>query len=103
MHAAAVRQLKMPDARRPQASEIHEHKKRPRIAAMLTQITSFEASAGVIFSTITNSVTIHNASPTPPVCVRPVRQPAIMLRGYLNSSTQRVRSTRGVTAGRLIV
>ena len=103
MKNAAVRQLKMPEARRPQASEIHEQKNRPAIAEMLIQITSFEASGGVIFSTMTNSVTCHKASATPPVWVSPVRQPAMMLRGYLNSSSQRVRSTGGGTAGNVIV
>src|SRR6185503_11092913 len=95
MKNAAVRQLKMPEARRPQASEIQEQKKRPRIAEMLTQITSLEASGGVMLSTWASSVTCHSASATPPVCVKPVRQPAMMLRGYRNSSTQRVRSTGG--------
>src|SRR5579862_1798899 len=102
MKNAAVRQLKMPEARRPQASEIHEQKKRPAIAAKLIQITSLEASGGVILSTITNSVTCHKASATPPVCVKPVRQPAMMLRGYLNSSSQRVRVTGGGTDGNVI-
>jgi len=57
----------MPEARRPQASEIHEEKNRPTIATTLIQITSLEASGGVILSTITNSVTCHKASATPPV------------------------------------
>jgi len=81
MKVAAVRQLKMPEARRPQASEIHEQKKRPMIAEMLIQMTSFDASGGVMFRTIASSVTCHSASATPPVCVNPVRQPAMMLRG----------------------
>src|SRR5918912_1518836 len=79
MKNAAVRQLKMPEARRPQASEIHEQKKRPRIAETLTQMTSLEASGGVMFRTIASSVTCHNASATPPVCVSPVKQPARFL------------------------
>ena len=56
-----------------------------------------------MFSTMTNSVTSHSASATPPVWVSPVRQPAMMLRGYLNSSIQRVFSTGGGTAGSGIV
>src|SRR5665213_803728 len=99
MVAAAIRQLRIPDIRRPIASEIHEQKNRPAIADMLTQITSLDASGGVIFSTITNRVTIHSDSATPPVCVSPVRQPATMLRGYLNSSSQRVCSTSGSSVG----
>ena len=81
MKTAAVRQLKMPEARRPHASEIHEQKKRPAIAETLTQMTSLEASGGVMLRTMASSVTCHNARATPPVCVRPVRQPAMMLRG----------------------
>src|SRR5689334_17429226 len=102
MKSAAVRQLKMPDARRPHASDIHEQKKRPAIADRLTQITNFDASGGVILSTITRSVTNHKASATPPVWVSPVRQPATMLRGYLKISSQRVFSTAGGTAGNAI-
>src|SRR5690242_19314772 len=101
MKNAAVRQLKIPEARRPHASDIHEQKKRPAIADRLIQITSLEASGGVIWSTITNKVTCHRANATPPVWVRPVRQPAMMLRGYLKSSSQRVRSTGGATAGKV--
>src|SRR6516225_9557871 len=93
MNNAAVRQVKMPEARRPQASDIHEAKKRPRIANMLTQMTSLDASGGVTLSTITSKVTNHRASATPPVWVSPVRQPAMMLRGYLKISSQRVCST----------
>ena len=85
----------MPEARRPHASDIHEAKKRPAIATTLIQITSLDASGGVILSTITNSVTCHKASATPPVWVSPVRQPATMLRGYLKISSQRVCSTTG--------
>ena len=103
MSTAEIRQVNAPDARRPNASEIHEQKKRPAIAEMLTQMASFDASAGVTCSTITNSVTIQSASATPPVWVRPVRQPATRLRGYLNSSSQRVCSTTGATAGNVIV
>src|SRR5579862_6260372 len=99
MNSAETRQLTMPEIRRPQASEIHEQKNRPAIAEMLTQITSFDASAGVILSTMTNSVTIHSDSATPPVCVSPVKHPAMMLRGYLKSSTQRVCWMGGATAG----
>ena len=43
---ADMTQLKTPDARRPQASEIHEQKNRPSDRRDATQITSFEASAG---------------------------------------------------------
>src|SRR5512136_192029 len=93
----------MPDARRPNASDIHEQQNRPAIADRLNQITSFEASGGVIFSTMTNSVTIHSDSATPPVWVKPVRQPAMMLRGYLKSSIHRVCSIGGRTEGNLIV
>ncbi len=50
-------------------------------------------------STMTNSAICHNASATPPVWVSPVRQPATMLRGYLNSSIQRVFSTGGRLVG----
>src|SRR5580693_925382 len=103
MKNAAIRQLTIPEARRPIASEIHEQKNRPAIADRLNQITSLEASGGEIFSTITNKVTIHSDSATPPVCVSPVRQPATMLRGYLKSSSHRVCSTAGSTAGSVIV
>src|SRR6478672_3230807 len=99
MKKAAVRQLKMPEARRPHASDSHEQRNRPAIAARLIQITSLDACGGVMFSTVASSVTCQSASATPPVCVRPVKQPATMLRGYLNSSIQRVRSTGGGTAG----
>ena len=103
MNSAATKQLTMPEVRRPHASEIHEHKNRPAIAIRLTQITNFDASAGVIFSTMTNKVTNHRASATPPVWVSPVRQPAIMLRGYLKISSQRVCSMVGGTAGNAIL
>src|SRR5277367_4897617 len=102
MNSAAIRQLTTPEVRRPHASEIHEQKNRPAIAMRLTQITNFDASAGVIFSTMTNRVTNHKASATPPVWVSPVRQPAIILRGYLKISSQRVRSISGGTAGNAI-
>src|SRR5579872_4821710 len=102
MNPAATRQEKMPEARRPIASEIHEQKNRPAIDDRLKKITSLEASGGVIFSTMTNRVTIHSDSATPPVWVRPVRQPATMLRGYLKSSSQRVCSTGGSTSGRVM-
>src|ERR1700720_741360 len=95
MKSAAVRQLKMPEARRPQASEIHEQRKRPAIADRLSQITNLDASGAVILSTMTNSVTCQRASPTPPVWVSPVKQPATMLRGYLKISSQRTYSTAG--------
>src|ERR1700678_726082 len=98
MKRAATKQLKMPEARRPHASEIHEQKNRPAIAEMLTQITSFDASGGVTLSTMTNSVTIHSERATPPVWVRPVRQPAMMLRGYLKISSHFVCSTGGRVA-----
>jgi hypothetical protein len=49
---------------------------------MLIQMTSWEASAGEIFSTMISSVTSNKASATPPVWVNPDRQPAMMLRGY---------------------
>src|SRR5579864_272928 len=100
MNSAATRQLSTPEARRPIASEIHEQKKRPATAARLTHIANRDAPGGVTPSTITNNVTIHRASATPPVWVRPVRQPAIRLRGYLNSSSQRVCSAAGAAAGR---
>ena len=100
MNSAAVMQLNTPAGRRPHASEIHEHKNRPAIAATAIQIPSLEASAGVICSTITSNVTCHSASPTPPVWLRPVSAPAKMLRGYLNSSVQRVCSTVGAAAGK---
>src|ERR1700684_404734 len=93
----------IPEARRPIASDIHEQQNRPAIEEMLNQITSLEASGGVIFSTITNSVTIHSDSATPPVWVRPVKQPATMLRGYLNSSSQRVCSIGGRTSGSVML
>ena len=102
MKNAAIRQEKMPEARRPHASDIHEAKKRPAIATTLIQITSLDASGGVILSTITSRVTSHKASATPPVWVSPVRQPATMLRGYLKISSQRVCSTTGGTAGNAI-
>src|SRR5438067_1770034 len=102
MNNAALRQLKTPEARRPHASEIHEHKNRPAIADTLSQTTNLEASGAVIFSTMTNKVTCHKASPTPPVWVNPVRQPATMLRGYLKISSQRVCSTAGSVAGNVI-
>src|SRR5689334_1635148 len=102
MNTAAMMQLSTPDARRPIASEIHEQKKRPATAEMLTQIASCDASAGVTCSTITNNVTIHNVKPTPPVCVSPVRQPVMRLRGYLNSSSQRVCSGTGTVSGRVM-
>src|SRR5580700_11464590 len=103
MNNAAITQLTIPEVRRPQASEVHEQKNLPAIATMLTQITSFDASGGVSFNTITNKVTIHSASATPPVWVRPVRHPATMLRGYLNSSSQRVCSIGGNSVGSEIV
>jgi len=99
MNSAAVMQLNTPAGRRPHASEIHEHRNRPAIAATAIQIPSLDASAGVICSTITSRVTCHSASPTPPVWLRPVRAPAKMLRGYLKSSVQRVCSTAGAMAG----
>src|SRR5689334_11497235 len=102
MNNAAIRQVRTPEARRPIASEIQEQKKRPATAARLTQIASFDASGGDTCSTMTNSVTIQRVSPTPPVCVRPVRQPATRLRGYLNSSIHLVCLTTGGTAGREI-
>src|SRR5271169_4493902 len=102
MNSAAIKQAKMPEARRPHASESHEHRNRPAIADRLSQITSLEASGAVIFNTMTNSVTCHNANPTPPVWVSPVRQPATMLRGYLKISSQRVCSIAGGTAGNAI-
>src|SRR5215469_6138131 len=95
MKKAAITEAKIPDARRPQASEIHEQKKRPMIADRLTHTTSFDASGGVMPSTMTNSVTCHSERPTPPVWVSPVRHPAPMLRGYLKISSQRVCSTGG--------
>src|SRR5690242_13128914 len=103
MKKAETRQVVIPAGRRPQASDSQEQKKRPRIAETLTQITSFEACGGLIFSTMTSSVTSHSAKATPPVWVRPVRQPATMLRGYLNNSSQRVRSTGGRIVGNAIV
>ena len=39
MVSAAVRQLNTPPVRRPHASDIHEQKKRPTIAEMLSQTT----------------------------------------------------------------
>src|SRR6516162_11332123 len=103
MHSAAVRQLNTPAGRRPHASEIHEHRNRPAIAATAIQIPSLDASVGVICSTITSRVTCQSASPTPPVWLRPVRAPAKMLRGYLKSSVQRVCSTAAATAGSSIM
>src|SRR5579859_6976891 len=103
MKSAATRQERMPEARRPMASEIHEQKNRPAIAEMLTQITSLEASGGLIFNTMTNRVTIHSERATPPVWVRPVRQPATILRGYLNNSSQRVCSIGGSTSGSVML
>src|SRR5215469_12308242 len=102
MKKAAITEAKIPDARRPQASEIHEQKKRPMIADRLTHTTSLEASGGVMPSTITNSVTCHSDSPTPPVWVNPVRQPAKILRGYLKISSHLVCSTGGSCSGREI-
>src|SRR5215472_18013737 len=90
MHSAAVRQLNTPAGRRHHASDIQEHRNRPAIAARAIQIPNFDASAGVICSTITSRVTCHSANPTPPVWLRPVRAPAKILRGYLKSSVQRV-------------
>jgi hypothetical protein len=78
MKSAALTQLNTPDARRPQAPEIQEQKKRPRIATTLVHIASLEASGGVILSTITNRVTCHKAKATPPVWVSPVREPAMI-------------------------
>src|SRR5215469_11997818 len=103
MKAAATRQERTPDARLPIASEIHEQKNRPAIAEMLTQITSLDASGGLTLRTMTNKVTIQSESATPPVWVRPVRQPATMLRGYLNNSSQRVCSGGGSTSGSVIL
>src|SRR5437773_1292039 len=51
-------------------------KNRPAIAATLTKIIRNAALAGGTLSTITNRVAPQSASPTPPVWVRPVRQPA---------------------------
>src|SRR5271163_5148198 len=99
MNNAAIKQAKMPDARRPHASEIHEQKNRPAIADKLIQITNLDASGALMFSTMTNRATCQRASPTPPVWVNPVRQPATMLRGYLKISSQRVCSIAGSTAG----
>ena len=99
MHTAAVKQLNTPAGRRPHASEIHEHRKRPAIAIRAIQIPSLDASAGETLSTITSRVTVHKPKPTPPVWLRPVRAPAKMLRGYLKSSSQRVCSIVGATAG----
>ena len=66
MHAAAVKQLNTLAGRRPHASEIHEHRNRPAIAATAIQIPSFEASVEVICNTITGRVTCHSArAPAP--------------------------------------
>src|ERR1700752_4481349 len=102
MKNAPVTQLKIPEARRPHASEIHEQKNRPAIAEMLIQMTSFEASAAEIFKTMINSVTSPRPSATPPVWVNPGRQPAMTLRGYLKISSHRVFSMGGSTAGKVI-
>ena len=67
MVSAAVRQLNTPPVRRPHASDIHEQKKRPAIAEMLSQTTRPEATGAVIWRTITSKVTRHSPSPTPPV------------------------------------
>src|ERR1700739_1056243 len=99
MNSAATRQLKMPEARRPHASEIHEQKNRPAIADRLIQITNLDASGALMFRTMTNRATGQSAGPTPPVWVSPVKQPATMLRGYLKISSQRVCSIAGSTAG----
>src|ERR1700720_1708340 len=43
----------------------------------------------------TNSVTCHKRNPVMPVPLRPARQPAATLRGYLNNSRQASGSTGG--------
>ena len=102
MNTPPATQLNTPAPRRPHASEIHEQKNRPAIADRLIQMISLEASGALIFSTMTSRVTSHSASATPPVWVSPVRQPAMMLRGYLKISSQRVFSITGGTAGNAI-
>ena len=102
MNTPPATQLNRPEARRPHASEIHEQKNRPAIADRLIQMISLDASGALIFSTMTKRVTSHRASATPPVWVSPVRQPAMMLRGYLKISSQRVCSIAGSTAGNAI-
>jgi hypothetical protein len=87
------------EARRPIASEIHEHKKRPTTWPRLSQITKPEASAGVTCNTMTKSVTCHNRKPVMPVPLRPARQPAATLRGYLNKSRHTTFSKAGAAAG----
>ncbi len=48
---------------------------------MPTQIIRYEASAGVICSTMTNNAVIHISRPTPPVWLSAIRHTAITLRG----------------------
>ena len=52
MNTAAVTQLNTPAGRRPHASEIHEQRKRPAIAASATQMPSLEACVGAILRTM---------------------------------------------------
>lgn len=95
----AIVQVSAIETRRPIASEIHEQKKRPTICPRLSQITRPEACAGVTCRTMTNSVTCHKRNLVMPVPLRPARQPAATLRGYLNNSCQTSFSTGRATAG----
>jgi hypothetical protein len=53
--------IRKPDMRRPSASDIDDATRRPM---MPTQIIKYDASAGVILSTITNRIVIHSKIPT---------------------------------------
>src|SRR5262249_42346228 len=61
--SAASKQANTTEGRRPMASDIQAQKKHPAIPATPNQITRNEASAGVIFSTSTNSVVIPQGQP----------------------------------------
>src|SRR5207245_339084 len=77
-------------------------KNRPTIPERPTNAIRNAACAGVVLRTITSSVAPHKPVEVPPVCVRPVKQPAATRRGYLNSSSQRVCSVAGNVAGNAI-
>ena len=89
--------------RRPTASDSQAQNRRPKIAMPPNQIIRYDASFGLIFSTKTRRVVSHNVSPTVPVWLMPVRQATIMLRLYLNSSTQRTGSAAAPMAGSWMV
>ena len=95
-------QHSVPAPRRPSGSISVVMKNRPAMPETPVNTIMNAALAGVVLSTITSSVAPHSPSDAPPVCVSPVRHPAATSLGYLNSSSQRVRSAGGSVVGSAI-